>query len=270
MKMISNFVLALGVAGTLSVASAATPVTISFDGFCDGMAVSTGDGLVGGTLTGCSTGFILGNKGIAYGLIPLNGTTGVVDAVQSSVLGSSEVLTYFLDFDNGTWANYGDSGSGMFLINFGTFTVDGNGVKGALTGPPSHVKKPGAAPKGLAYTNAATIQFDGFCDGMTLSFAGDLIQGSAAGCSTGIVAGNTGTDFSIEPFGANGSGVAANVGSTVDGDGFLLNYYLDFANRTWANYDTTNGVPAFLRSGTFTVLSGGPAGVQSGPASSHR
>lgn len=269
MKMISNFVLALGIVGALGVASAsaATPVTISFDGYCDGMMLTTADALVGGTLTGCSVGFVLGNKGVDYGLIPLDGTTGVVSNVQSSVLGSSEIVTYYLDFENNTWSVYGATGSTPFLINSGTFTVTGNGVAAKAGSMPSYVKSGNAVPATLPFSHTATIQFTGFCDGMALTFSGDLVGGTLAGCSTGIAAGNTGTDYSIEPFGPTGSGVAANVGSNANGDGYLLNYYLDFAHKTWANYSTTTGVPQFLRTGTFTIVSGSQL-TNSGPPSS--
>ena len=265
MKMISNFVLVLGIVGALGAASAsaATPVTISFDGFCDGMTLTTADGLVGGTLAGCLTGIALGNKSIDYGLIPLDGTTGVLDNVQSSAAGSTEILTYYLDFSNNTWANYGATGGANSLINSGTFTVTG---KVAGNGPPSNVAQGNVVAPALPYSHTATIQFDGFCDGMALNFSGDLIGGTLAGCLTGIAAGNVGTDYAVQPFSPSGSGVAANVGSNADGSGYLLVYFLDFANHTWANYLTTNGTPSFLRSGTFTVVSGSKVGG-SGPPS---
>jgi hypothetical protein len=256
-----HFVLALGLAGAASLS--AQTANISFDGFCDGMNITTADGLVGGSLSGCLSGIILGNKSIDYGLLPLNGTTGVVDNVQSSALGSSAILTYYLDFENNTWANYSTYGGVPSLINSGTFTI--NGKPGA--GPASNVPQGNVKPNPyLPFNHNATIQFDGFCDGMNLTFQGDLVGGSLAGCLTGIAGGNTGTDYAVQPFGASGSGVAANVGSNADGEGYLLVYFLDFANRTWANYYTTNGVPTFLRNGTFTVTAGGAIQNQGPPS----
>jgi hypothetical protein len=272
MKKISNFVLALGILGTLgaAAASASTTETISFTGYCDGMNLTLADGLVGGTLAGCETGFALGNTSVDFGLNPLDGTAGVLSNVQSTALGSTEIVTYYLDFTNDTWAVYGATGSLPFLINSGSFTVTPGNVPVNASGPSSKVKQDTKVIPNLPYSHTATISFTGFCDGMALTFSGDLIGGTLAGCSTGIAAGNTGTDFAVEPFGAAGSGVAANVGSNADGDGYLLNYYLDFASKTWANYDTTTGRPAFLRSGTFTIVSGSNPVVGNGPPSSKR
>ena len=267
MRRVSNLLLAFGFVGALASAHAATTVTISFDGFCDGMMVTTGDSLVGGSLTGCYTGIILGNKGIDYGLIPLDGTTGVVSNVQSSADGSSEILTYYLDFDNNTWANYVSSGGIPGLLNSGTFTVTGPNFRGNPGAPPSGVKQNNALPPALPFYHTVTLQFTGYCNGMMLTFAGDLVAGTQTGCTAGVlVAGNTGKDFGVPPFAPDASGVAANVGATENGAGTLTMFILDFANKVATSYYTNNGVPQQLQTSGFTLTAGDNAVFDNGPA----
>ena len=268
MRKISNLALTLIFTAACGAASAhaATTVTVSFDGFCDGMTLTTGDGLVGGTLAGCASGFVLGNKSIDYGLIPLDGTTGVVSNVQSTEDGSSEILTYYLDFENNTWANYIGTGDIPQLLNSGTFTVSAANVPINKSGPRSGVKQGNAVMPALPFSHTVTLAFTGYCNGLVLNFAGDLIGGTMTGCGTGVVGGNTGTDFGVPPFAPTGSGVAANVGSNENGEGNLLLFILDFANKTVSAYLTTNGVPEVPINATFTISAGNNPVVGSGPA----
>ncbi len=145
-------VVALGVA-TSSSSFAATKVggftpgetvTISFDGFCDGMAITlTSTTLVGGSLTGCSagTGIAAGNIVIDSEVTPFTGMPGVGINMVSTAAGTSYVLVYLFDPANGTWANYFSYEDELPTLGYsGTYSIVG--VTPTKVGPTSTAVRP--------------------------------------------------------------------------------------------------------------------------------
>jgi hypothetical protein len=123
------------------------PYTISFDGFCDFLVVNTKGNNIGGTHdlnTNCGFGIMAhvdgNNEQQPADLTGTSGAGAFLDSDQSFYEGSPGCVTnYSVTFATKTWAVYAYcDGSGMFLVNTGTFTMTA-GTPPPVKGAPSTI-----------------------------------------------------------------------------------------------------------------------------------
>lgn len=100
-------------------AAAAQNLVIQFDGYCDGLAVTTNSatGLISGNRTGCISGLAHGSFGSVAALGGGRGAT--LRDVNGTEFASLDFITV-LNAANNTWAYYFADGS---VLNSGTFTL---------------------------------------------------------------------------------------------------------------------------------------------------
>jgi hypothetical protein len=113
-------------------------------------------------------------------------------------------------------------------------------------------------------SGTTTVTFNGYCDGMTVTFSGtgSFLSGTHNNydCNgdTTFIAGVIGQDILLQP---NPSptlrpNLADNVGVLMYHNEPVM-YYLDFTDNSWAAYAETNGTSpeSLLSKGTFTIVS---------------
>ncbi len=90
---------------------------ITYDGYCDGASfcVNPKSGTSSGVQTGCETGDMLGTVGQIWGQ-----GTGVTMGYTSTADYADLVTVIRQD---GTWIHYGNDGSGIYVVNSGTWSA---------------------------------------------------------------------------------------------------------------------------------------------------
>jgi hypothetical protein len=103
----------------------ASPFDITWDGFCDGMHVTTKGTALGATLTGCATGIAAGNNANVDLSLANQGGSGLTKGANiSSNVDNPCILTYNVFYSQLVWANWLTCGGEIpAVLNQGTFTL---------------------------------------------------------------------------------------------------------------------------------------------------
>jgi hypothetical protein len=109
------------VALSFSQPASALQIDVMFDGYCDGMSLNIipGTGLVDGARIGCYTEPLHGTVGNVIG-------QGVGVTVTIDPPGIAGIITVVRQ--DGTWTHYGNDGSGIYVLNSGTWSNALNAV----------------------------------------------------------------------------------------------------------------------------------------------
>ena len=267
--------------GSLSAQIPAGTTSVSFVDFCDGATITySGTGsFISGThdnfdCAGDQT-FIGGVSAQVLKFAPGEGTAPALVANMADNVGvlglSNGALQLYLDFTKDTFSFYEetDSAHPEALVNQGKFKIvkspvsSGSGVaawQGPVT-PTNPAPNPGPGYPSGTYD----INFDGFCDYLHLTTNGNRVGGvhdlaTDCGLTNAPVAAND-ASLAADVTGTAGASlvIADNVENIDFGFDCILNYYLDFAASTWANYIACGSSGLVLGvSGTFTLVPNGP------------
>lgn len=244
--LVSPAVLVLAVVfSPVAAAAPATGTDIMFDGYCDGLHLEIPSiGLpatefsVDGYQTGCASGGIFGlakpsHRTGAYGL------TKGTEFLTVPGYGTHTVIKR----DN-TWIHYGLSGSQIFLLNSGTWSV---GIARGRSGEPSAASRAGAAASSTGVDNVNNLIFDGYCDGMELvsPSSGLGTAGTVDGHRTGCASdGLMGSQSAV-------AGVGRSYAVSFFADGVFWLETAIFPDQTWVHYAGDGDLIYVLNSGTW-------------------
>jgi hypothetical protein len=224
---------------------------LTFDGFCDGVTMTSNGNYLAGThdnydCAGSST-FVAGVVGADFLLQPnlmMTSRANLADNVGLILLACP--LNLYLDFTINGWAYYEscDGVSPETLVNKGTFTISTDGVKplrsGGVASYQTHNASPSAAENGepaASYPKGTyTISFPGGCDYITVTAKGSRLGGthnfSACGDSNSVVAGNDSNLPApiVEGVAGPGAILQDTVLASLD---YVVLYYFDWADSIY-------------------------------------
>jgi hypothetical protein len=216
-------------------AAPASTLNIQFDGYCDGMSLTTPSAGLGsretvdGDQTGCVTGGIFGTtsafKDQYFMTVPTYGTFTVVGM-------------------NHTWVHYALQGNQIYVLNNGTWSP---GTPKAAPGTASSFARPATVTESSVPANTFDIMFDGYCDGFELNSpsAGLGYQGTVDGNRIGCAAdGLMGASTRLHSDGA----IA--VGYYADGTTWIETVVM--LSGTWIHFSVSGDLIYILNSGTWS------------------
>lgn len=119
MKRLHVGTIALAAVLSIGLAANVSAFEISYDGFCDGLMlnIDPATGLVDGNQAGCTVGPILGTRGRTL----TQGPTVTIGYDASSDFGGLGIITVIRA--DGTWTHYMNDGSGISVVNSGTWSM---------------------------------------------------------------------------------------------------------------------------------------------------
>jgi len=229
------------IVGLFPVAAFAAPaaptstMNIVFDGYCDGMSLTTPSAGLGsretvdGDQTGCVTGGIFGTasafKGQYFMTVPTYGTFTVIGLNQ-------------------TWVHYALNGNQIYILNSGTWSP---GTPKAAPGTASSFTRPATVRQPSIPASTFDIMFDGYCDGFELNSPSvglgtqGTVDGNRIGCaSDGLMGASTRlrTDGAIA------------VGFYADGSTWIETVVA--LSGTWIHFSVSGDLIYILNSGTWS------------------
>ena len=234
--------------------------TIEFDQHCDGMTLNVTGVVIRGThnLYDCVNNTAVGGNVsvdvIQPQILPKQ------NAYVSSLAGGSCIFNYYLDFGSKAWAVYhACDAQAEELADQGTFTIATGTLKRERGTLSTARPIPPLSTENGADETQFDIRFDFQCDGMHITQKGMFLGGRPTGCNAtlGILGGNIAQEQAgIVPINSIiGSG--ANIASTINHSGCVVNYYLYWRQQVWSAYGycfngSIGGNLGLINQGTFS------------------